>query len=124
MLVAILWTRIPFKLTFLLLSLSNLFPEYIAAVEKEKNPFLYKTVFGLFLHDRGPLSDRHENGVDPNWELQFNPPQLRVWRWIGSPNPMIGITPNFKGDTGVLYLGVNYGGRCKCCPARRTVTQR
>lgn len=29
-------------------------------------PLVCKTIFGVLLHDRGPFSDRHENGVDPN----------------------------------------------------------
>ena len=69
---------------------------------------LYKTVFGILVHDRGPGSDRHETGVDPNWELQFNPPEGKLWRSIGSPLPTLGATPNFKGDTSVLYAGLTY----------------
>jgi lipid A 3-O-deacylase len=69
---------------------------------------LYKTVFGILAHDRGPTSDRHESGVDPNWELQFNRPHWKPWRWIGSPFPMVGATPNFTGDTSVLYAGLTY----------------
>jgi lipid A 3-O-deacylase len=79
-----------------------------AASDREQDPMLYKTVFGLFLHDRGPTSDRHEGGVDPNWELQFNPPDWTLWHWIGRPFPVAGITPNFKGHTSVLYAGVTY----------------
>ena len=78
------------------------------AADSNNAPLLYKTVFGLMLHDRGPASDRHEDGVDPNWELQLNPPAWRLWRWIGAPYPMIGITPNFNGDTSVLYAGITY----------------
>jgi len=82
-------------------------PTICAAFE---NPFpaVRKTIFGLALHDRGPLSDRHENGVDPNLELQFNAPEWRLWRWIGAPNPTFGFTPNFNGGTSVVYGGVNY----------------
>jgi hypothetical protein len=35
-------------------------------------PLLRKAIFGLALHDTGPISDKQESGVDPNWELQFN----------------------------------------------------
>jgi lipid A 3-O-deacylase len=70
--------------------------------------WLHKIVGGLFLHDRGPTSDRHERGVDPNLEIQFTPPAWRYWRWIGSPSPMIGMTPNFNGDTSVWYGGLTY----------------
>jgi len=69
---------------------------------------LYKTVFGILVHDRGPASDQHEAGVDPNWELQFNPPKWKLWRWIASPFPTVGATPNFTGDTSVLYAGLTY----------------
>jgi hypothetical protein len=62
----------------------------------------------LALHDRGPTSDRHERGVDPNLELQFNPPDWRAWRWIGSPFLKVGATPNFNGDTSALYAGIGY----------------
>ena len=78
------------------------------ASEVEDIPLLYKSAFGLLLHDRGPASDRHESGLDPNWELQLNPPAWHVWSWIGAPYPMIGTTPNFNGDTSVFYAGVTY----------------
>jgi hypothetical protein len=73
-----------------------------------KDRWVHKTIFGLLLHDRGPFSDLHESGVDPNWELQFNAPVWRIWRWLGSPSPMIGTTPNFHGHTSVVYGGLNY----------------
>ena len=25
--------------------------------------------------------------LNPNWEVQFNPPEWRWWRWVGSPLP-------------------------------------
>lgn len=78
------------------------------AADEDSRPLLYKTVFGMFLHDKGPASDRHESGVDPNWELQFNAPQWKLWQWIGSPYSMIGLTPNFKGGTSTFYGGLNY----------------
>jgi hypothetical protein len=82
--------------------------QFARATEAPPEPWVRKTIFGLLLHDRGPLSDRHESGVDPNWELQFNPPKWRAWRWLGSPDPMIGMTPNFNGDTSAFYAGLNY----------------
>lgn len=98
-----LWFTVHLLFVFILAT-----PRAASALESEHNPVLYKTVLGLFLHDRGPTSDRHESGVDPNWELQFNPPDWKVWHWIGLPYPMVGITPNFKGDTSVLYAGITY----------------
>ncbi len=71
-------------------------------------PSIHKLVFGLFLHDRGPGSDRHESGVDPNWEIQLKAPDWKYWKWIGSPAPMAGMTPNFNGDTSAFYAGLNY----------------
>jgi len=80
-----------------------------AAPEDPPNtPWVRKTIFGLFLHDRGPSSDRHESGIDPNWEIQFNPPAWKFWRWIGSPYLTAGLTPNFNGDTSVFYGGITY----------------
>ena len=82
--------------------------EFAHAGDAPSEPLVRKTVFGVLLHDRGPFSDRHESGVDPNWELQFNPPKWAAWRWLGSPNPMLGVTPNFTGDTSAFYAGLNY----------------
>ena len=73
------------------------------AAEPSRLPAAHKAVFGVLLHDRGPFSDRHESGVDPNWELQFQPFAWPPWRWIGSPHWMVGITPNFVGDTSTVY---------------------
>ena len=72
----------------------------------EPKPWVRKVAFGILAHDRGPISDNKENGVDPNWEVQFNPPEWRWWRWVGSPSPMTGATPNFVGDTSEFYLGL------------------
>ena len=78
------------------------------AADGEKQPLVSKTVFGILAHDRGFASDKHEGGVDPNWEIQFNPPTWKYWRWIGSPQFMAGLTPNFNGDTSVFYGGLMY----------------
>ena len=78
-------------------------------VNADKNvdkPWVRKVAFGILAHDKGPVSDNRETGVDPNWEVQFNPPEWRWWRWIGSPSPMTGATPNFVGETSAFYLGV------------------
>jgi len=50
-------------------------------------PWVRKVAYGVLLHDVGLISDQRENGVDPNWEVQFNPPEWRWWRWVGSPLP-------------------------------------
>jgi hypothetical protein len=98
------------KSSFIILSFLFLCLLSAPAIGKDnvEKPWLHKVIFGLFLHDRGFASDRHESGVDPNWELQFNAPDWKLWRWIGSPVPMAGLTPNFKGDTSVFYGGINY----------------
>ena len=73
------------------------------------SPWVRKVVFGIFVHGAGPISDkRRETGVNPNWELQFLPPEWRLWRFIGSPFTVVGITPNFNGQTSQLYGGINY----------------
>jgi lipid A 3-O-deacylase len=82
--------------------------EFALGADAPSEPWVHKTIFSLLLHDRGPFSDRHESGVDPNWELQLNPPKWPAWRWIGAPKPMLGITPNFNGDTSAFYGGLNY----------------
>jgi lipid A 3-O-deacylase len=94
-----------FRWLFLLILFTS--PASLASETKEI-PLLYKSAFGLVLHDRGPASDRHEHGLDPNWELQLNPSDWKVWRWIGAPYPMLGLTPNFNGDTSVFYGGITY----------------
>ena len=76
------------------------------ADESEVKPWVRKVTFGILLHDVGFISDQRENGVDPNWEMQFNPPEWRWWRWVGSPSAMLGATPNFTGNTSAFYLGL------------------
>jgi hypothetical protein len=75
---------------------------------KADSPLLRKTIFGLGLHDTGPISDKQESGVDPNWELQFNPPGWKWWRWIGSPYTIVGVMANFSGATSQVYAAFNY----------------
>ncbi len=84
------------------------FVQFAHVADAPSEPLVGKTIFGLLLHDRGLFSDRHESGVDPNWEVQFNPPKWPAWRWIGAPEPMLGMTPNFNGDTSAFYGGLNY----------------
>lgn len=56
---------------------------------------------GILAHDRGFASDRHEEGVDLNLEMQFAPLDF-----IGSPRPHLGATLNFAGNTSVAYAGL------------------
>ena len=92
----------------IILLLVFFWPAFSEAQTNAEQLGVHKVVFGLLVHDRGPASDKHEGGVDPNWELQFVPPTWKYWRWLGSPAPMIGATPNFNGDTSVFYGGINY----------------
>ncbi len=90
---------------FLLISLSpgQAFPE-----DHPNQALLNKAVLGLFMHDRGPFSDRHESGTDPGLELQFGRPAAKYWRWLFNPYPIIGLIPNFNGNTSVFYAGLSY----------------
>jgi lipid A 3-O-deacylase PagL len=77
------------------------------ADKSEPKPWVRQVVFGILAHDIGPLADNQESlAPDPNWEVQFNPPEWRWWRWVGSPSPMTGAIPNFTGGTSVFYLGL------------------
>jgi lipid A 3-O-deacylase len=58
---------------------------------------------GVFAHDRGPASDRHEDGIDLNLEMLFAPLDL-----FGSPRPHLGATLNFEGDTSIAYAGLSW----------------
>jgi len=75
---------------------------------KAESPWVRKVIFGIALQDTGPISDKNESGIDPNWELQFNPPGWKWWRWIGTPYTIVGVTPNFNGDTSAMYTALNY----------------
>ena len=78
-------------------------------IKAEEKPWVRRVSFGVVLHDTGPISDNKENGVDPNWEVQFNRPDWTWWRWLGSPYPSIGVTPSFTGETSEFYFGIfNY----------------
>lgn len=95
-------TSLPFLLALVL------FADFSWAASEVGVSTPHKLVFGVLVHDRGPTSDGHEGGVDPNWEIQLKPPDWRYWRWIGSPAPTAGMTPNFNGDTSAFYAGLTY----------------
>ena len=76
---------------------------------QEVKPWVRKVAFGVVAHDVGFISDQWEHGADPNWEVQFNRPDWTWWRWLGSPYPIVGATPNFTGNTSAFYFGIfNY----------------
>jgi len=80
-----------------------------AGNSQEGRAWVRKISFGIVAHDTGFISDKRENGVDPNLELQFNRPDWTWWRWLGSPYPSIGVTPSFTGETSAFYFGIfNY----------------
>lgn len=78
------------------------------AADAGRTPWIEGVVLGVLLHDRGPTSDEHERGVDPNIELRLRRPHWSAWRAIGSPSLHVGLTPNFRGDTSALYGGIGY----------------
>jgi hypothetical protein len=79
------------------------------ADQSDAKGWVRKVSFGIVLHDVGFISDKRESGVDPNWEVQFNRPEWSWWRWLGSPYPIVGVTPNFAGGTTEFYFGIfNY----------------
>lgn len=67
-----------------------------------------RLVGGVFLHDRGPAADRHEDGFDVNLEAQFDAPEWAPWQWIGSPRPHVGATLSLNDETSLLYSGLTY----------------
>ena len=77
---------------------------YSSAHAKEGTQMPERTLaIGVLAHDRGPLSDHHENGVDLNLEAQFAPLGI-----FGSPRPQVGVTANFGGETSAAYAGLNF----------------
>lgn len=58
---------------------------------------------GVFAHDRGFFSDKHEDGIDLNLEMLFAPLDI-----LGSPRPHLGATLNFAGDTSIAYAGLSF----------------
>jgi hypothetical protein len=98
----------PRSFFLIIVILCSLLPGDAFTEENSKQKLLYKAVLGICLHDYGPASDRNETGVDPNLELQLNPPDWKAWRWLGNPYPTFGLTPNFNGDTSAFYAGLTY----------------
>ena len=96
---------------FTLLVSGTAFAAENAASTTDKNepkPRVRKVVFGILanmISGRWPTV-RRSLAPDPNWEVQFNPPEWRWWRWVGSPSPMTGAIPNFTGGTSAFYLGL------------------
>lgn len=62
---------------------------------------------GIIAHDRGPGSDRHENGVDLNFEIQFAPLTFRLPVREMPLRPHLGATLNLTGDTSMAYAGLS-----------------
>lgn len=80
----------------------------LAAAQGNDKPLIYRVSAGLLLHDRGPTADDHEDGIDPNIEIKFNPPSWELWQKIGAPYPTLGVTPNLVGDTSAIYTNMTY----------------
>jgi lipid A 3-O-deacylase len=63
---------------------------------------------GIFAHsaDQGPYGVEFTRIEDFNAELLFQSPDLDLFRWLGSPRPMIGATLNFGGRESMAYAGL------------------
>ena len=59
---------------------------------------------GMLMHDTGPFSANEEDGVDSNLELLFASPKIFSFMW--SPRPQIGVSLNSSGDTSQGYAGL------------------
>lgn len=69
---------------------------------------LDRTAVGVFVHDRGPLADRHESGLDLNVEFRFAMPGGEAGERERRPQPHLGITLNTKGETNAAYGGLTW----------------
>lgn len=98
----------PKRLVIASLAIGLAAPVAAIAGQPATAPWLDNVNVGLLAHDYGPISDRHENGIDPNLEIQFHPPAWGFWQAIGAPRPHLGVTPNLSDDTSVLYAGATY----------------
>lgn len=61
---------------------------------------------GALMHDTGPFSSRKEGGADANVELLFASPKIFSFMW--SPRPMLGVSYSASGDTSYVYAGLNW----------------
>lgn len=84
------------------LLISGLAPAWAEPAASRAESERTRLVVGIFLHDRGPFSDPHEDGIDLNLEMQFAPLNM-----FGSPRPHLGVSANFNGDTSALYAGMS-----------------
>lgn len=64
--------------------------------------------FGALAHNRVPLSDEVEHGMQANIEARFRSPE--ILRAAGAPRPTLGLSVNTAGDTSFLYGGLTWGG--------------
>ena len=69
---------------------------------------VYSIVGGVLSHDRGLFSNRTEEGIDVNAEIQFRAFDADYWSVIGSPRPHIGASINTAGDTSLGYAGLTW----------------
>ena len=69
---------------------------------------VYSIVGGVLSHDRGLFSNRTEEGVNLNAEIQFRAFETDYWSVIGSPRPHIGASINTTGDTSLGYAGLTW----------------
>lgn len=78
------------------------------AAANAAGPAGQRFLFGVLVHDRGPTADNNEDGIDPNLEMQFRPPDWALWRTLGNPRPHLGLTPNLNRETSAAYGGLTF----------------
>ena len=69
---------------------------------------VYSVIGGVLSHDRGLFSNRTEEGIDVNAEIQFRAFDADYWSVIGAPRPHIGASINTAGDTSLGYAGLTW----------------
>ena len=56
-----------FSFIFLLAGAAGADNTDVNADKNVNKPWVRKVAFGILAHDKGPISDNKEKGVDPNW---------------------------------------------------------
>ena len=68
---------------------------------------LYEVKQGILAHDRGWFGENREGfGPDYNFELMFNSPN--IFKKIGSPKPIFGLTQTSTGGSSLYYGGITW----------------
>jgi hypothetical protein len=64
--------------------------------------------FGALAHNKGPIAEHTEHGVQINVEARFRSPDFM--KIAASPRPTLGFSANTAGDTSFVYAGLTWGG--------------